>query len=118
MVRARPRNAPSAHARSATSGVGASRSRAAQHLRAGRGEIISLDRWLDHLERNVPVARKRLDPEGVHQMRVALERLRVWTKLAGENELGDELRWIRRRLATVRDLDVRLEDGPPPKIVA
>jgi CHAD domain-containing protein len=84
----------------------------------GRHAAIPVDRWLEELERNVPVARKGLDPEGVHQMRVAMERLRVWSKLAGKEELGDELRWIRRRLAVARDLDVRLEDRPPAEIIA
>ena len=59
------------------------------------------------------------DPEGVHQMRVALRRLRSalamyqgW--LPGEDELLAELRWLADVLGRVRDLDVFLLETLPP----
>jgi CHAD domain-containing protein len=83
-------------------------------VRADRGrDGIGADRWLRHLEDNVPIARAGLDPEGAHQMRVAIARLRVWLALGGWRVLDDDLRWLRGRIAPVRDLDVQLQRDPP-----
>jgi CHAD domain-containing protein len=79
---------------------------------------IAADRWLRHLERHVSVAREGTDTEGTHQMRVAIARLRVWLALGGWRILDDDLRWLRDRLAPVRDLDVQLEHDPPPSSAA
>lgn len=79
---------------------------------------IAADRWLRHLERHVPVAREGLDPEGAHQMRIAIARLRVWLALGGWHVLDDDLRWLRARIAPIRDLDVQLQHGPPPSWAA
>jgi CHAD domain-containing protein len=79
---------------------------------------ITADRWLRHLERHVPVARAGVDPEGVHQMRVAIARLRVWLALGGWRVLDDDLRWLRDRIARIRDLDVQLGHRPPPSWAA
>lgn len=63
-------------------------------------------RWLDHLED----ARARAlagDAEGVHQVRVAVRRLRVWLSFKRRTRALDrELRWLGRALAPLRDLDV------------
>jgi CHAD domain-containing protein len=75
---------------------------------------ISGDRWRSHLERHIPIAHAGVDPEGVHQMRVAIARLRVWLALGGWRVLDDDLRWVRDRMAPVRDLDVQLTHDPPP----
>jgi len=53
------------------------------------------------------VARVGADPEGVHQLRVALRRLRVVLPTITSEPL-DELRWLGGQLGTVRDLDVQL----------
>lgn len=64
--------------------------------------------WLEHLRRHVPIARDGSDPEGVHQLRVAVARIRVWLELGGWRVLHDDLRWLRKNTAPVRDLDVQL----------
>lgn len=62
--------------------------------------------WLEHLDgaRDLALAG---EPEGVHQVRVSLRRLRVWLRFAkGARHLEKELRWGCRALAPLRDLDV------------
>ena len=61
--------------------------------------------WLQHLDdaRTLALAG---DPEGVHQVRVALRRLRVWLSFKGHGALQEELRWLCGALALLRDLDV------------
>ncbi len=51
-------------------------------------------------------------------MRVAIARLRVWLGLGGWHVLHDDLRWLRRSIAPVRDLDVQLAQEPPPEWAA
>lgn len=63
-------------------------------------------RWLEHLERHVPIALDGRDPEGVHQVRVAGRRLRVWLELSGRPVLVGDLRWLVSTLGRARDLDV------------
>lgn len=59
------------------------------------------------------IARAGIDPEGVHQMRVGVRRLRAALKAGGDipdgARLQDELRWLGTSLGAVRDLDVQLE---------
>lgn len=69
---------------------------------------IATDRWLRHLKRFLKVARTGIDPEGVHQVRVATRRLDVWLILGGWRVYRDDLRWLRRRASAVRDIDVLL----------
>lgn len=61
--------------------------------------------WLTHLDdaRTLALAG---DVEGVHQVRVALRRLRVWLAFKGHDALQEELRWACGELALLRDLDV------------
>jgi CHAD domain-containing protein len=74
--------------------------------------MLSNQVWLAHLCENSVVARGGVDPEGVHQVRVAANRLAVWTELAGRRLLLDDLRWTRRGVGRARDLDVLLaSDG-------
>lgn len=55
------------------------------------------------------VALADTDPEGVHQLRVAVRRARAVLKTSGGyDELMAELRWIFRKLGPLRDLDVLL----------
>jgi len=88
----------------------------AKHERraAPKLEAIALTPWLDHLRIHVAIAKRGHDPEGVHQVRVAVARLRVWLDLGGWRVLHDDLRWLRARAAPVRDLDVQLARELPP----
>lgn len=69
---------------------------------------IALSPWLVHLIEHLPIARLGQDPEGVHQVRVAVRRLRVWLQLAGMRVLEDDLAWLVRAASQVRDLEVLL----------
>lgn len=72
--------------------------------------------WLEALDAAVPLAREGEEPEGAHQLRVALARLSVGATLASAEALLRELRWLRRSAAAVRDLDVRLAQQPPESV--
>jgi triphosphatase len=70
---------------------------------------------LRHLVANERVLRQRRDPEAVHQMRVALRRLRAAISIfkdmvsdARSESVKDELRWITGVLGAVRDLDIHI----------
>lgn len=76
---------------------------------------IGLERWLQHLLEHLPIAREGQDPEGVHQVRVAVRRLRVWLRLAGMRVLEDDLAWLVRAAGEVRDLEVLLQHPNLPK---
>ncbi len=76
---------------------------------------IGLGRWLQHLLEHLPIARQGHDPEGVHQVRVAIRRLRVWLRLAGMRVLEDDLAWLVRGAGEVRDLEVLLQRPDLPK---
>jgi triphosphatase len=75
---------------------------------------------LSHLLRNEPAARAG-DAEGVHQMRVALRRLRLTVAVlksamppADRRSLAEELGRLDEALAPVRNLDVLLDELLPP----
>lgn len=83
------------------------------------GAILAgaLRHWLD----NEPAVNDGREPEGVHQMRVALRRLRSAFSLlapalgeAARQRWGEELRWLLGRLGPARDLDVLTSDLLPP----
>lgn len=68
---------------------------------------------LAHLEANGPAARPGFDPEGIHQARVAIRRLRAAFKvfkpvLPDDKRVrfAKELRWLQKQLGDARDLDV------------
>ncbi len=82
------------------------------------GAPIPARPWLDELHAALPVSRTGADPEGVHRVRVALARIRVWLRLGDWHVLGDDARWLRQQAAAVRDLDVRLAQHPPPMVAA
>lgn len=71
---------------------------------------------LKHLLGNWPAIAVGRDPEGIHQMRVALRRLRSAMSLFGGPfrtalaPLEDEVRWIAGVMGEARDLDVFQED--------
>lgn len=75
---------------------------------------IPLTPWLEHLVQHLPIARQGTDPEGIHQLRVAGRRLRVWLELGGYATLESDLAWLVRGAGTVRDLEVLLGDSGWP----
>jgi CHAD domain-containing protein len=64
--------------------------------------------WLDRLDERARGVREVPDAEHVHELRVACARLIVWLDLGGWRTIKDDLRWLRRSAATVRDLDIVL----------
>lgn len=73
-----------------------------------------------HLLQALPAAEDGRDPEGVHQMRVALRRLRAALHLmrplgvsATLESLETDARWLAQNLSTARDLDVFLTETLP-----
>ncbi|HZV97688.1 MAG TPA: inorganic triphosphatase, partial [Methylophilaceae bacterium] len=70
---------------------------------------------LRQLQSNQDVAAQGDDAEGVHQMRVAVRRLRGAIKCF-KHEIGDlqdELRWLNGRLGAAREWDVLLQETLP-----
>jgi len=72
------------------------------------------------MERSSAGTRRDLDPEYLHDLRVATRRLRAALRLFGPalgvrraESLRTELRWIGGLLGAVRDLDVQLHDLEP-----
>lgn len=78
--------------------------------------MIPADPWIDVIRAQLPVARAGDDPEGVHRVRAACVRLRVYLWMLGRRTLDDDLRWLHERCGTVRDLDVMLAASPPQPI--
>lgn len=77
---------------------------------------------LRHFSGNVDAVR-RLDPEGVHQMRVGLRRLRAAISLFSKilpgrptEAIKTELKWLTGELARARELDVFVADKIGPAI--
>ena len=75
---------------------------------------------LRHFSGNADAVRN-LDPEGVHQMRVGLRRLRAAISMfskalpaAKTEEIKAELRWLTNELAPARELDVFLQEKIDP----
>jgi CHAD domain-containing protein len=67
---------------------------------------------LDELHVHGEVALEGVDPEGVHQLRVAVRRIRAVLKAARFDDGGAllaELRWFFGELGPLRDLDVLIE---------
>lgn len=71
--------------------------------------------WVAHLRAHLPLALSGEDPEGVHQVRVAGRRLRVYLELLGFRVLQDDLRRLVRGVGRVRDLEVALTAPPLPE---
>jgi CHAD domain-containing protein len=65
--------------------------------------------WLDRLEERLVPTNGAPDTGQVHELRVACGRLIVWLDLGGWRVIRDDLRWLRRSAATVRDIDVVLQ---------
>jgi CHAD domain-containing protein len=78
----------------------------AVHVRA------RLDQQIRALLEHEAVAREGVDPEGVHQMRVAVRRMRAALKASDEPDVAAvqaELGWLGGILGRIRDLDVLLD---------
>jgi CHAD domain-containing protein len=90
--------------------------------RAARKARTRPESCVERLRAQLAVARRGLDPEGVHQARVAARRLRAWLTLRGREESSEELdealRWLIGGLGRVRDLDVLLQSplGQDPRV--
>lgn len=76
---------------------------------------------LAHLEANAPVACIGRDPEGIHQSRVAIRRLRAAFKVfkaalpeEKRTYFSADLRWLQKQLGDARDLDVFLAESLDP----
>jgi triphosphatase len=76
---------------------------------------------LDHVQANEDIARKGEDPEGVHQTRLALRRLRAvlyaFRGILPKDErrrFNTELRWAQRELGMARDVDVLFDETLSP----
>ena len=76
-----------------------------------------LDHQLRKLKRQQPRAWEGIDPEGVHQMRVAIRRMRAvfraFRGVLGEDVVAwvnGELRWLAKQLGRARDADVLRAD--------
>jgi inorganic triphosphatase YgiF len=70
---------------------------------------------LRHLQSNQDMVLHGADPEGVHQMHIAIRRLRTALKIFKLKELylNNELGWISTALGNVRDWDVFLSETLP-----
>lgn len=70
---------------------------------------------LRQLQANQGLALEGEDIEGVHQMRVALRRLKVVLRLFNihDEDISADLRWLNTLLAKARDLDVMLAETLP-----
>ncbi|MCB5183638.1 CHAD domain-containing protein [Methylobacillus gramineus] len=70
---------------------------------------------LRHLQSNQEIALTGADPEGVHQMRIALRQLSAALRLFGlaDEALKAELDWLNTLLGSARDLDVLLTESLP-----
>ena len=80
---------------------------------AGEAVLAYVQAQYDALVRQ-DLAIRRDDPEGVHQMRIAARRLRAALRvyrrlLPGTERLAADLKWLGRRLADARDLQVQEE---------
>ncbi|MCA8878810.1 MAG: CHAD domain-containing protein [Rhodobacteraceae bacterium] len=76
----------------------------------------------DQVAHNVEVVRALDDPEGPHQLRVGLRRLRSAFLVFGDTichpeltRLGDEARWLGQKVGGQRDLDVAIVDLLEPE---
>jgi inorganic triphosphatase YgiF len=87
---------------------------------AGGAFLATAQSCLHHLAANRDAVRQG-DPEGVHQMRVGLRRLRAAISVFKEVVQGTatekvkaELRWLAKQLAPARDFDVMVKESVAP----
>lgn len=92
-----------------------------REMEAGEAFRLIAAGAIAHLSVNGDYLRRTGDPEAVHQMRVALRRLRaamsMFKPLLGDpvsETLRSELRWLQQTLGAARDWDVLLADTVAP----
>jgi inorganic triphosphatase YgiF len=92
-----------------------------QRMTSGEAFQAITSSCLRHLMANDPILRERREPEAVHQMRVALRRLRAAITLfkpvvsdARRDTIRSELKWMASRLGEARDLDVYIAQTLEP----
>jgi CHAD domain-containing protein len=78
-------------------------------------DLVRPEPWLAQLAGFIERVRSTsgADSDSVHDMRVAAGRLSVWLEIGGRTALHDDLRWLRRSAARLRDVDVMLERERP-----
>jgi CHAD domain-containing protein len=81
----------------------------------GEPATVLPEPWLGELEKQIEHVRVDGGASAVHAMRVAAGRMSVWIEIAGRHVLHDDLRWLRRSAATLRDIDVMLDAGRAPQ---
>jgi inorganic triphosphatase YgiF len=96
--------------------------RLARRMSAGAAAAAVLRECLDQIAANVLAIGQGDDPEGPHQLRVGLRRLRAafavfCPAIGGETleRLGAEARWLGQEVGRLRDLDVVLNDVTAPQ---
>ena len=90
-----------------------------------QGYIAIATACVQHLTANEPGFALGKEAEYLHQLRVAMRRLRTAIRLFSDHldsakmiAIVDELRWLSGQLGTTRDLDVFIEETLPPVTVA
>ncbi|HYF55207.1 MAG TPA: CHAD domain-containing protein [Salinarimonas sp.] len=103
--------------------VKSSAAHVAPGLTAGQGFQAIARACLVHLLRNEPVLRAGRDPDAVHQMRVAMRRLRAAVSLhkailsdERRDRIAAEVKWMAGELGEARDLDVFLGKSVRPAL--
>lgn len=81
---------------------------------------IAQNCWM-HFRANVPAVRSGVDPEGIHQARVAVRRLRAAIKAfrpilprPEQQKFSGELKWLQNALGVARDWDVFINETLVP----
>ena len=92
-----------------------------KHMSAQQGFVAIATTCMQHLSANEAGCAVGEDSEYLHQLRVAIRRLRTAIRLFSDHldaattvAIVEELRWLGGQLGTTRDLDVFLEETLPP----
>ncbi|HLI12476.1 MAG TPA: CHAD domain-containing protein [Alphaproteobacteria bacterium] len=79
--------------------------------------VVTARSCIEHIVANVDSAHDGKDPEGIHQLRVGIRRLRAALSIfkaavpaGGRNALGGELRWLQQELGPAREWDVFINE--------
>jgi triphosphatase len=96
-----------------------------KHMSMPQGFVAIATSCVVHMTANEAGCTIGADAEYLHQMRVAVRRLRTALRLFSDHldaekmsVLGEELRWLGGALGTTRDLDVFLDETLPPVLAA
>jgi inorganic triphosphatase YgiF len=93
----------------------------APEMTVREGVAAVLRACIDHIVANVDSAHHGADPEGIHQLRVGIRRLRAALVIFREvmpegdrNGLAEDLRWLQRELGPAREWDVLIDETMQP----